>query len=218
MEQENVIVDAGDALAWTEAITEETNDETIKNLKTLQQDESTNNESAQEWGETEGDDVVEVEEIKKDVSEEESTDEQDDEEEDDDDVKSDIAYVKNNPELILKLVQEFQQNEFKNKRKKKFELVTNELQELESKYKEVQKQKYADKYDDANLPVLEEKRPFWRSQNKFYSDPENESNRQTYIKRLKEEIEDIEHTGKIVSIENKETSKPDPKLMIHIIL
>lgn len=234
MDEQNVVVDAGEALALAETtVTTTTNEEsqdTLKNLKTVQQDESTNNQSAQEWGEDEGeddewedkkkfdapkpesgeweDDEEDDANKKKVEDEEEDSDEEDD---DEDETESDIAYIKNNPEAILKLIQELQENSFQNKWKKKFELVQSELQELENNYKELQKQKYADKYDDANLPVLEEKRPFWRAQNKFYDNPENEANRQAYVRRLKEELEDIEHSGKVVSIDEKETSKPEPK-------
>lgn len=234
MDEQNVVVDAGEALAWTEAeVTTTTNEEgqeTLKNLKTVQQDASANNNSAQEWGEDEewdedwedkkkfdapkpedGDweDDEEDDAKKKDVEDEE--DDSEEEEDDEDETESDIAYIKNNPEAILKLIQELQENTFQNKWKKKFELANAELQELENNYKELQKQKYADKYDDANLPVLEDKRPFWRAQNKFYDNPENEAHRQAYVRRLKEELEDIEHSGKVVSIDEKETSKPEPK-------
>ncbi len=234
MDEQNVVVDAGEALAWAEAtVTTTTNEEgqeALKNLKTVQQDNSTNNNSAQEWGEDEeweevekdkktfdapkpeGDEEDDKEEDDakwKDVDEEDES--EDDDEEDEEDTESDIAYIKNNPEAILKLIQELQESTFQNKWKKKFELVNTELQEVETKYKELQKQKYADKYDDANLPVLEDKRPFWRAQNKFYDNPENEAHRQAYVRRLKEELEDIEHSGKVVSIDEKETSKPEPK-------
>jgi hypothetical protein len=133
----------------------------------------------------------EEEEVIEEEEQEPKKEDEEEEEEEEDNLQDDITYIKDHPEKILELIQQLQENNFQNKWKKKYELEIAEKTELEKKYVELQKQKYADKYDDANLPVLEEKRPFWRAQNKFYENMENEANRAGYIRRLEEELDDI---------------------------
>lgn len=232
MENNENIVDAGDALAWTQVTTTNTEtQDTLNNLTTIKQE----NDATQWWAVSEvaepvtpptepvatpdtqnekkeepKDDEVENEaKPKEEIKEEEEKEEEKEEEEWS--IEDDIIYIKNNPEAILKLIQDLQNDKFQNKWKSKYDLEKAEKTELEEKYRELQKQKYADKYDEANLPVLENKRPFWRSQNKFYADPENDANRASYIRRLEEELEDVKLDGKVVSIDEKETSKPEAK-------
>lgn len=231
------IVDAGDALAGDTVAT--TNNEieekptTLNDLKTIRQEpEITHSDAWPIWlkektpeinSEQENEEVTDDGNLNKGNEEvvddedpnkkkEEKQDEEEEEEDDESDLQDDIAYIKDHPEKILELIQQLQENNFQNKWKKKYELEVAEKTELEKRYVELQKQKYADKYDDANLPVLEEKRPFWRAQNKFYENMENEANRNSYIRRLEEELEDIKAWSKTVSIEEKTKTKPEPKL------
>lgn len=227
MQVENAVIDAGEALANVETTTTTTDsEETITNLKTVTQEvadepvteviseediiEETPIKPATTEEPTEKK-VVEEEVEEPTKEEEEDTEIEEEKETDEDDYAEDIAYIKNNPEAILKLVQDLQNSRFQNKRKIKYDLEVAEKQELEAKVKELQKEKFASKYDDANLPILEEKRWLRRSQNKYYSDPKNEAYKDAYLKRLNEEIEDLQLETKTVAVDNKEKTTPEDK-------
>lgn len=154
----------------------------------------------------------EVSEDEEPIKEEDKEEEEEEDEDEEEDLQDDITYIKDHPEKILELIQDLQENKFQNKWKRKYELESAEKEELEKRYNEMQKQKYADKYDDANLPVLENKRPFWRAQNKFYDNMDNDAHKSSYIRRLEEELEDIRGDSKTVSIDDKGKSKPETKV------
>ncbi len=231
----NGIVDAGEALAGDVAPTTTIeakleNNATLGNLKTVQaidketigeskiaEDSVSEDDEIDTWLEAKDKEDKSIEDPKeeKEVSEDEEPikeeDKEEEEEEDEDeeeDLQDDITYIKDHPEKILELIQDLQENKFQNKWKRKYELESAEKEELEKRYNEMQKQKYADKYDDANLPVLENKRPFWRAQNKFYDNMDNDAHKSSYIRRLEEELEDIRGDSKTVSIDDNGKSKP----------
>lgn len=221
------VIDAGEALANSNITTtwENTNEEidaakeTLEKMKDASEIEETIETKTEEKKEEV---VVSDEEVTKDMTNEEEPEKKEDdepekeeqkeeEEEDEDEEETEVLYIKRHPEEILKLIKTLEKEAFNNKDKQEVKTLRSQLEIVEWKYKELQKQKYDDKYDDANLPVLEEKRGFWRSQNKFYSDSENEANRIAYIKRLEEELDDVKWSVKSVSIDNKEKENVIPE-------
>ena len=222
----NTVIDAGEALANVETTTTPNSEDTITNLKTVSQTVEEPTEVIQE------EEVIEETPIETPTTEDTPSDEPSDEptvetetveeatekeeeeptpEKDNDDYAEDLVYIKKNPEKILELIQDLQNSRFQNKWKTKYDLELAEKQELETKIKELQKERFASKYDDANLPILEEKRWMRRSQNKYYSDRNNEAYRTAYLKRLNEEIEDLQLETKTVAVDNKETTTPESK-------
>lgn len=270
MENQNTVVDAGDALAWqTTTQTQEITSNEVQQqeaqqtveaeaVDTVAPNTTTNTNSGVVWVNTNQapqktkplvDPVVPqnantesmniqqqaeyveqnwsldtegVEENKEESQEQEESQTQSDEEqtkqvesveeqEVDEMEDSDLIYIKNNPEQVFKLIKDLQQSKFSNKYKTQHDILSVENETLREKVKELQTEKYNNKYDDSNLPVLETQRGLWRSQNKYYSEPDNEALKEAYVRRLQEEIEDLSPQWRTVSTQEVQSSTPQPK-------